>query len=110
VVYSHLLLENTPEDFPGCGIPQADMERIFEPFFTTRQGGHGTGLGLAIAYGIVERHGGTINVESLPGAGTSFTVHLPTLALQHQGHRPQPIPLTLTHRYPISVHPLSLFW
>jgi hypothetical protein len=35
---------------------------------------------------------------------------LPTLALQHQGHHPQPIPLTLTHRYPISVHPLSLFW
>jgi two-component system NtrC family sensor kinase len=61
----------------GCGIPQADMERIFEPFFTTKQGGHGTGLGLAIAYGIVERHGGTIKVESLPGEGTTFTVHLP---------------------------------
>jgi PAS domain S-box-containing protein len=61
----------------GCGIPAEDVERIFEPFFTTKQEGHGTGLGLAIAYGIVERHGGTIKVDSRPGEGTTFTVWLP---------------------------------
>jgi signal transduction histidine kinase len=60
----------------GCGIPPEHLERIFEPFFTTKQGGHGTGLGLAIAYGIVERHGGTIKVDSRPGEGTVFTVWL----------------------------------
>jgi PAS domain S-box-containing protein len=61
----------------GCGIPPENLERIFEPFFTTKQGGHGTGLGLAIAYGIVERHGGTLKVDSRPGEGTAFTVWLP---------------------------------
>jgi signal transduction histidine kinase len=61
----------------GCGIPAENVERIFEPFFTTKQEGHGTGLGLAIAYGIVERHGGTIKVDSRPGEGTTFTVWLP---------------------------------
>jgi len=60
----------------GCGIAPENLERIFEPFFTTKQGGHGTGLGLAIAYGIVERHGGTIKVDSRPGEGTAFTVWL----------------------------------
>jgi len=60
----------------GCGIPPENLERIFEPFFTTKQGGHGTGLGLAIAYGIAERHGGTIKVDSRPGEGTAFTVWL----------------------------------
>jgi two-component system NtrC family sensor kinase len=61
----------------GCGIPTEHLGRIFEPFFTTKQEGHGTGLGLAIAYGIVERHGGTIKAESRPGEGTTFTVWLP---------------------------------
>ena len=63
----------------GCGIPPENLERIFEPFFTTKQEGHGTGLGLAIAYGIVERHGGTIKVESRPGEGTTFVVWLPQI-------------------------------
>jgi PAS domain S-box-containing protein len=61
----------------GCGIPPENLERILEPFFTTKQEGHGTGLGLAIAYGIVERHGGTVKVDSRLGEGTTFTVWLP---------------------------------
>ena len=69
----------------GCGIPPENLERIFEPFFTTKQEGHGTGLGLAIAYGIVERHGGTIKAESRPGEGTTFTVWLPEKGSQEAG-------------------------
>jgi two-component system NtrC family sensor kinase len=61
----------------GCGIPAESLGQIFEPFFTTKQGGHGTGLGLAIVYGIVERHGGSIKVDSRLGEGTTFTVWLP---------------------------------
>jgi PAS domain S-box-containing protein len=61
----------------GCGIPPESLGQIFEPFFTTKQEGHGTGLGLAIVYGIVERHGGTVKVESRLGEGTTFTVWLP---------------------------------
>jgi PAS domain S-box-containing protein len=62
----------------GCGIPSDDLARLFEPFFTTKQEGHGTGLGLAIAYGIAERHQGTIEVESRVGEGSTFTVWLPS--------------------------------
>ena len=61
----------------GCGISQEDLARIFEPFFTTKLAGHGTGLGLAIVYGIIERHGGTVKVDSRPGEGTTFTISLP---------------------------------
>ena len=64
----------------GCGIPPADIERIFDPFFTTREGGRGTGLGLAIAYGIVTQHRGHIDVESVVGQGTTFTIRLPAAA------------------------------
>ncbi len=62
----------------GVGIPAADLPRVFEPFFTTKPSGRGTGLGLAICYGIVEEQGGTVEVESLPGLGTTFRVHLPS--------------------------------
>jgi len=58
----------------GRGIPQEDMEQLFEPFFTTKDSG--TGLGLPITYGIVERHNGSIGVESEIGKGTTFHISL----------------------------------
>ena len=61
----------------GKGIPPEDLERIFEPFFTTKPPGEGTGLGLSLSYAIVRRHGGRIEVQSAPGRGTTFTLHLP---------------------------------
>ncbi len=61
----------------GPGIPPEKLNRIFEPFFTTKPVGKGTGLGLSIAYGIVSKHGGSIEVESEPGRGTVFKVRLP---------------------------------
>jgi signal transduction histidine kinase/CheY-like chemotaxis protein len=62
----------------GPGIPQHLHERIFEPFFTTKPVGEGTGLGLSIARTIVQEHGGSIQIESAPGQGTSFCMHFPT--------------------------------
>ncbi|MBD3348585.1 MAG: HAMP domain-containing protein [Candidatus Eisenbacteria bacterium] len=61
----------------GSGIPAEDLDKIFEPFYTTKEVGRGTGLGLAIAYGIVERHHGSIWVESEQDKGTSFFIRLP---------------------------------
>lgn len=60
----------------GPGLSQEDMDKIFEPFYTTKV--TGTGLGLAVSYGIIERHGGRITVESAPGRGATFTVYLPS--------------------------------
>ncbi len=62
----------------GCGIPPENLNRLFDPFFTTKEVGHGTGLGLSVSYGIVERHGGTIWVQSKIGKGSTFKVWLPT--------------------------------
>jgi two-component system NtrC family sensor kinase len=59
----------------GVGLSSEQMSHIFEPFYTTKSSG--TGLGLAISYGIVERHGGVIDVSSPPGEGATFTVKLP---------------------------------
>jgi signal transduction histidine kinase len=61
----------------GAGIPSSQLSKIFDPFFTTKPVGEGTGLGLSISHGIVERHGGKIEVESAPGQGTTFTISLP---------------------------------
>jgi len=61
----------------GVGIAPENLKRIFEPFFTTKPVGSGTGLGLSLSYGIVHRHGGRIDVASVVGKGTRFTVHLP---------------------------------
>ncbi len=61
----------------GHGIPPEVAQRIFEPFFSTKQPGEGTGLGLALVSNIVREHGGTLELDSQPGAGTTFTVTLP---------------------------------
>jgi two-component system NtrC family sensor kinase len=61
----------------GKGIPEANLARIFDPFFTTKPVGHGTGLGLSICFGIVEKMGGRITVESEIEKGSTFTVFLP---------------------------------
>jgi PAS domain S-box-containing protein len=81
---------NVPEGFPslkagkyvrvtvrdtGPGIPPGDLLKIFEPYFTTKR--KGSGLGLTVCRSIVEKHGGSIAVESTPGAGTAFHIHLP---------------------------------
>lgn len=64
----------------GKGMDGDELKRIFEPFYTTKPGGEGTGLGLSICHEIVEKHGGSIDVESRPGRGTTFTVSLRSVA------------------------------
>jgi signal transduction histidine kinase len=70
----------------GHGISPEMAQRIFEPFFTTKQPGEGTGLGLALVSNIVQEHGGTLELDSRPALGTTFTVTLPAaLGLARQG-------------------------
>jgi two-component system NtrC family sensor kinase len=61
----------------GCGIPKENLQRIFDPFFTTKPVGKGTGLGLSLSYGIIQRHQGSITVQSEVGKGTTFRITLP---------------------------------
>ncbi len=64
----------------GSGIPDDVLGSIFDPFFTTKAIGSGTGLGLSISYGIIQDHGGSIEVESEVGSGTTFSIRLPLVA------------------------------
>ena len=78
---SHVVIELTDT---GSGIETENLHRIFDPFFTTKTnpqaGQHkGTGLGLAVSYGILQEHGGSIKVESAPGAGTTFRLEIPAV-------------------------------
>ena len=61
----------------GIGISDKNIDRIFDPFFTTKESGRGTGLGLSVSYGIIQQHGGKIEVISSPGKGSSFKILLP---------------------------------
>ncbi len=61
----------------GCGIPQSELPKIFEPFYTSKLPGKGTGLGLSICYGIIQEHGGRIEVDSTIAVGSNFRIVLP---------------------------------
>ena len=73
----------TVED-TGVGIPKEEIDLVFDPFFTTKEVGLGTGLGLSIVYGIIERHQGSIAVESREGEGTRFVIRLPFSPLDRE--------------------------
>jgi signal transduction histidine kinase len=64
-------------DDRGCGMDEGTLARIFEPFFTTKDIGEGTGLGLSIVYAILTDRGGTIDVKSAVGQGSTFAIYLP---------------------------------
>jgi len=70
----HITIEITDT---GIGMSEEVRQRMFEPFFTTKEIGEGTGLGLSIVFGIIEKHQGSIDVQSKPGEGTTFTLKLP---------------------------------
>jgi PAS domain S-box-containing protein len=77
----------------GLGMDQATQERIFEPFFTTKRGS-GSGLGLSVVHGIVQAHGGGLQVTSVPGQGSSFSVLIPKAPPREEG-QPEPGPSAL---------------
>ncbi|CDG84319.1 ATP-binding protein [Janthinobacterium agaricidamnosum] len=74
----------------GAGIAPENLSRIFDPFFTTKAVGQGTGLGLSLAYGIVQKHCGRIEVDSLPGRGSTFRITLPVRQPTPQSQDPPP--------------------
>jgi two-component system NtrC family sensor kinase len=69
----------------GIGIPEEDLGHVFEPFFSTKRNGQGVGLGLSVVYGIIERHGGKIAVESKVGEGTVFRIDFPRTSVSVAG-------------------------
>ncbi len=73
----------------GVGIAPEKLQKIFEPFYTTKRTGEGTGLGLSMAYGIVKQTGGYIFADSVPGAGTTFTLYFPAAAGQSEEAGPE---------------------
>ncbi len=79
-------------DDTGCGMSEEVLRRIFEPFYTTKEVGKGTGLGLSLSFSIVQKHGGTIQVRSTPGAGSSFRVWVPLNGPATQGQPPHALP------------------
>jgi two-component system, cell cycle sensor histidine kinase and response regulator CckA len=86
----HILIRVTDT---GHGMTQATQDRMFEPFFTTKPSGTGTGLGLSTVYGVVQRIGGTIEVDSKPGVGTTFRIFLPCADLTDET---APLPLQVS--------------
>jgi len=76
----------------GCGMDQYTLSRVFEPFFTTKDKGKGTGLGLSMVFGIMESHGGSIEVDSQPGKGTSFRCCFPETAQPEEVPEESPSP------------------
>ncbi|UCE82212.1 MAG: HAMP domain-containing histidine kinase, partial [Deltaproteobacteria bacterium] len=74
----------------GLGMSETVKEKIFEPFFTTKPVGKGTGLGLSISFGIVRDYDGIIEVESVEGSGTKFTIRFPA-AKEEESQKPMEV-------------------